>query len=58
MLLAEVLQALQLLISHGYYDGTEDIENILKPLSGVLNGFSDIPFFIENPEDCTFVCLS
>ena len=47
MLLADVLQALELLVTYGYDDGTDDVEAILKPLSGVLNGFSDFPFFMD-----------
>ena len=51
MLLADVLQALELLVTYGYYDGTDDVEAILKPLSGVLNGFSDVPFFMDKHRD-------
>lgn len=72
MLLADVLQALELLVTYGYYDGSDDVEAILIPLSGVLNGFSDIPFFMDKPRDrmlihstvmlyqppsCVYVCV-
>lgn len=42
--LAKVLEILSLLVKYGYYDDEEDVENVLKPLVGVMNGLTDNPF--------------
>ena len=44
MLLADIIEVLSLLVKYGYYDDTEDVEDVLRPLLKVLNGFTDIPF--------------
>ena len=46
-LLADVIEVLELLVKYGYYDDTEDVENVLRPLLEVLNGFTDVPFSTE-----------
>ncbi len=43
-LLAQVLGVLALLVKYGYYDDPEDVDDVLRPLTSVLNGFDDIPF--------------
>ena len=42
--LAKVLEVLALLVKYGYYDDPDDVEEVLIPLVGVMNGFSDVPF--------------
>ena len=44
MLLADVIQVLNLLVKYGYYDDPDDVKNVLVPLLDVLNGFTDQPF--------------
>ena len=43
-LLADVIEVLELLVKYGYYDDPEDVENVLRPMLEVLNGFTDVPF--------------
>ena len=43
-LLAEVLSVLALLVKYGYYDDSSDVDDVMQPLLGVLNGFNDLPF--------------
>ena len=43
-LLAEVLSVLALLVKYGYYDDSNNVDAVLQPLVGVLNGFNDRPF--------------
>ena len=43
MLLADVIQVLNLLVKYGYYDDPVDVKNVLAPLLDVLNGFTDVP---------------
>ena len=43
-LLAEVLSVLALLVKYGYYDDSNNVDAVLQPLVGVLNGFNDLPF--------------
>lgn len=50
-LLADVIEVLNLLVKYGYYDDKEDVEDVLKPLLNVLNGFTDLPFPISAPQD-------
>lgn len=44
VLLADVIQVLNLLVKYGYYDDPDDVEAVLTPLLDVLNGFTDLPF--------------
>lgn len=44
MLLADVIQVLNLLVKYGYYDDPKDVEGVLIPLLDVLNGFTDLPY--------------
>ena len=44
LLLADVIEVLNLLVKYGYYDDQEDAEAVLEPLLEVLNGFTDLPF--------------
>lgn len=46
-LLADVIEVLELLVKYGYYDDTDDVEDVLRPLLEVLNGFTDVPFSTE-----------
>ncbi len=49
-LLAQVLGVLALLVKYGYYDDSDDVDDVLRPLMEILSGFSDIPFpSIEEP---------
>eukprot|EP00117_Sycon_ciliatum_P048000 scpid3078/ scgid34229/ Inositol 1,4,5-trisphosphate receptor type 1; IP3 receptor isoform 1; Type 1 inositol 1,4,5-trisphosphate receptor len=43
-LLGEVFRLLYYLVSFGYYSAATDIEELLKPLLGVLDGRNDKPF--------------
>ena len=43
-LMAEVLSVLALLVKYGYYDDSDDVNAVLRPLVDVLNGFEDLPF--------------
>lgn len=43
VLLSDVIEVLNLLVKYGYYDSPEDVEDVLKPLLEVLNGFTDSP---------------
>ena len=43
-LLARVLEVLSLLVKYGYYDDPDDVDDVLRPLVDVFNGFSDLPF--------------
>lgn len=51
--LAKVLEVLSLLVKYGYYDDPEDVEQVLKPLVGVMNGFTDSAFILPSPQHCT-----
>ena len=46
-LLADVIEVLELLVKYGYYDDPGDVEDVLRPLLEVLNGFTDVPFATE-----------
>ena len=43
MLLVKVLDMLAILVKYGYYDSKEDVNEILKRLVSILNGFTDLP---------------
>ena len=47
-LLADVIEVLELLVKYGYYDDPDDVEDVLRPLLEVLNGFTDVPFSTES----------
>lgn len=51
--LAKVLEVLSLLVKYGYYDDPEDVEKVLKPLVGVMNGFTDSAFTVPSPQHLT-----
>lgn len=51
--LAKVLEVLSLLVKYGYYDDPEDVEQVLKPLVGVMNGFTDSAFIVPSPQHRT-----
>ena len=42
--LAKVLEVLALLVKYGYYDDPKDVDDVLKPLVDVMNGFNDVAF--------------
>lgn len=42
--LARVLDVLSLLVKYGYYDDSDDVEQVLIPLVDVMNGLTDVPF--------------
>jgi inositol 1,4,5-triphosphate receptor type 1 len=46
-LLADIIEVLELLVKYGYYDDPGDVEDVLRPLLEVLNGFTDVPFSTE-----------
>ena len=43
-LLADVIEVLKLFVKYGYYDDYKDADELLKHLSDVLNGFTDLPY--------------
>ena len=47
---AQVLDVLGYLVRFGYYDSEDDIDEIIKPLIGVLDGKTDFPK-TENEEE-------
>lgn len=51
--LAKVLEVLSLLVKYGYYDDPEDVEKVLKPLVGVMNGFTDSAFTAPSSQHLT-----
>ena len=55
-LLARVLEVLSLLVKYGYYDDAADVDEALRPLVSVINGFSDEPFVPKektiDPKSC------
>ena len=50
-LLTKVLEVLSLLVKYGYYDDPDDVDAVLRPLTSVLDGMSDIPFPAELSSD-------
>ena len=53
MLLADVIEVINLLVKYGYYDDSDDVEAVLRPLLDVLNGFTDLPFPLTNKTKAT-----
>lgn len=47
MLLVKVLDMLAILVKYGYYDSKKDVNDILKRLVSILNGFTDLPSLTE-----------
>ncbi len=43
-LVADILTVLKQLVQYGYYDDADDVNEILVPLTKVLDGFRDKPF--------------
>lgn len=43
VLLADVIEVLELFVKYGYYDDPKDVNAVLDPLIDLLSGFSDIP---------------
>ena len=41
-LLADVIEVLTFLVKFGYYDSLKDVNDLLRPLLDVLNGFTDL----------------
>lgn len=42
VLLADVIEILSLLVKFGYYDNLDDVNNLLRNLLDILNGFTDL----------------
>ena len=47
MLLANVIEVLNIFIKYGYYSDPDDIEAVIRPLLELLNGFTDLPFHCD-----------
>ena len=41
--LEQVLDVLSYLVRYGYYDDIDDVDDCMKPLIQLLDGFSDVP---------------
>ena len=59
VLLANVIEVLELLVKYGYYDDPSDVNAVLNPLIKVFNGFSDVPFTLSESKCgvCACVCV-
>ena len=58
MLLVKVLDMLAILVKYGYYDSKEDVNEILKRLVSILNGFTDLPDLPSPTETGTLAHIS
>ena len=57
-LLADIIEVLNLLVKYGYYDDTDDVEDVLRPLLEVMNGFTDVPFSLSKSAESEYILHS